>query len=72
MLFAALAVAASCFWCFNLLQHVFTCAAADLLCAGDILHEADRGIRAYAVKVFIAQRAARCGFFYWSIFRLTS
>lgn len=29
-------------------------------CAGSILHEADLGIKAYAVEVFITQGAASC------------
>lgn len=29
-------------------------------CAGGILHEADLGIKAYAVEVFITQGAASC------------
>lgn len=62
-MFAALAVAALCFYFFNLLQHVFVCATADFLCAVGILHEAVLGIKAYAVEVSIAQGVARCVFF---------
>lgn len=62
MLFAALAGAAPCFWLFFLI-----CCSLCLFvqwqileCAGGILHEADLGIKAYAVEVFITQGAASC------------
>lgn len=60
MLFAALAVAAPCFYFFK-----FTAASLFVQwqifeCAGGILHEADLGIKAYAVEIFITQGAASC------------
>lgn len=60
MLFAALAVADPCF-CFLIYCSLCLFVQWQIFeCAGGILHEADLGIKAYAVEVFITQGAASC------------